>query len=125
MMLAMSLIHRRQGVLVIAMLAALLWTGESTNAADPSVLKISHPQPYQVVQRTGVTPRVGYALVVIRGEVDGPAGSGNALWEYRVTPVGAVQDTGWSPLVTQSQNGRFAAQARIAAGWFRLGIVLK
>ena len=102
------------------MLAALMWTCGNANAADPSVLKIVHPQPYQVVQRIGISPRVGYALVVVQGDV--LAGAENATWEYRVTPVGVAQDTGWSSLVAQCQNGKFAAQARIAAGWFRLEV---
>ena len=119
-MRARSLPHRCHSVFITTLMVAMMWTSGSTFAADPSILKISHPQPYQVVQRTGITPRVGYAQVVVRGEV--LAGSEIAIWEYRVTPVGVAQDAGWTSLPAQIQGGTFEAQARIPAGWFRLEV---
>ncbi len=120
MMLAKFPLNRWPTVFFMTLFVAMMSMSGSTSAADPSVLKISHPQPNQVLQRTGIAPRTGYAQVVVRGEV--PAGAESAIWEYRVTPVGVAQETGWSSLPAQIQDGTFEGQARIAAGWFRLEV---
>ena len=106
----------------------LLWLGMAVMlscvqavAAEPGQLKLSHPQPHQVVQRVGTAPGMGYASVTIRGDV--PAGAENATWEYRVSAQGDAQGTEWAPLTPKLQDGRFEATARISAGgWYRLDV---
>ncbi len=109
-----------QSVFITALFMGMMWISGNSIAAEPSVLKINHPQPFQVIQRIGIAPHVGYAQVVIHGDV--PAVAEDATCEYRVTPVGVAQDTGWTSLPAQIQGGTFEAQARIPAGWFRLEV---
>ncbi len=114
------LVLSRWGGLRVAILWLLLSPASSAFGSEPIQQPLTQPLPYQVVQRVGITPGAGYAFVPVHGEV--PVGAENAAWEYRATPVGVDQDTGWKTLTTQIQGGKFTAQARIAAGWFRLEI---
>ena len=107
---------------LVALFVAFRFTIGMSHAADPAVLKLDHPQPHQVVQRTGVAPGIGYGHVVLQGEVPS-AVTDDAVWEYQVSTTGSVPDGGWIAFVPRIKDGKYDAVARVAAGgWYRLDL---
>lgn len=101
---------------------ALLWGATATSArAEPVPLRIEHPQPRQVVQRTGVAPGAGFAHVLIRGQ--SPAEAEDAQWQYRVVEVASGRANEFSPLAVRIVETTFEGTALVAAGgWYRLEV---
>lgn len=92
-------------------------------AQAETTMKLEYPQPYQVIQRTGVAPGAGYAPVFVRGEL--PNGVERAEWEYRVITLATEPARGsdWAKLTPKIEGSTFEATARVAAGgWYRLEI---
>ena len=95
--------------------------------AEPAKLKLTHPQPHQVVQRTGVAPGAGFADVALDGVMPG-ADVHKADWEYRLIGVGerqtAAREVEWRRLPGVFIDGTiWTTGLRIpAGGWYRLEI---
>jgi neutral ceramidase len=90
-------------------------------ARAETTLKLEFPQPYQVIQRTGVAPGAGYAPVMVRCEL--PQGVERAHWEFRVITQAAEPPiaSDWTQLTPKIEGTIFETTARVAAGgWYRL-----
>ena len=108
-------------------LITLFCSGGISSGAELGILKLTHPQPHQVVQRTGTAPGAGFADVTIRG--DSPTNADKALWQYRIVAVSA--DTAanqrlgsdWIPLNLIVRGPLFEATVQVpAGGWYRLEV---
>lgn len=103
-------------------------------AADVAKVKITSPQPYEVVQREGFeagnshdhsypgSPAIGYADVTVEGTV--PEGIKGG-WEFRIVPLkhafGSAFD--WALLDLEIEGDSFHGPAEVnAGGWYRLEI---
>lgn len=58
----------------------------ATDAGATDVLALESPSPYQVIQRQGLAPHSGYAMVDVRGSLPESVDlTGKEMeWEYRV-----------------------------------------
>ena len=90
-------------------------------------LKLTQPQPHQVLQRMGVAPGKGYADVQIVGAA--PAEAHQATWEYRIVVLAdqpeqtAKTDAAseWTSVIPAITGETFQAAVRVpAGGWYRL-----
>ncbi len=108
-------------------LHAVLMSITAIAHAEPEQLKLFHPQPHQVIQRTGVVPGAGFAHVSVGGGVP-TASSNNAAWEYRLITLGerqaAARDVEWKPMSFVFQDGAvWSGGVRgPAGGWYRLEV---
>jgi Carbohydrate esterase, sialic acid-specific acetylesterase/Neutral/alkaline non-lysosomal ceramidase, N-terminal len=102
----------------------LLMGTNGTQSAEP--IKLEYPQPYQVVQRTGVAPGAGFAEVSVTGTLPTSASEGQG--QYRVVPTTDPKsaDAEWKPLKIAMDGNRFTATVRVeAGGWYRCDIRLQ
>lgn len=102
----------------LATVAAVLRSSAGTvDGAEPAVLTLEHPRPFQVVQRTGDAPGAGFANIDVRGTV--PDGVDRAAWEFRVMtlaePAAARGERGsdWAPLEAKVRGTAFEGIARV------------
>lgn len=102
-------------------------------ASDTPTLTLTHPMPWQVIQRTSYVPAtahvnhpggptLGHALVAIRGKVPVPPPQ---TWEARTVLLkrafGSAVD--WKPLKVSETDGLFAGTVDLpAGGWYRLEV---
>ena len=100
---------------------------QSADAQGTSKLELTHPQPYQVIQRIGVAPGKGYADVKIVGKLSVEAAK--ATWDYRIVslPETAEQSdksstrVDWKSIIPTFEGQTFQALATVpAGGWYRL-----
>ncbi|MFH1919770.1 MAG: sialate O-acetylesterase, partial [Planctomycetota bacterium] len=113
---------------VVGLLSCIA-AGTLAECADSTGLKLTQPQPYQVIQRIGTAPGAGFAEVAVHGDIAADAKQlQNATWEYRVVPTAddaARRRSEWTGLNATVNGAAFEAVARIAAGgWYRLEIRL-
>ncbi len=90
-------------------------------AADQ--MKLIHPLPHQVIQRTGTEPGLGFADIQVQGVL--PKGITDATWEYRVITLAdnSIYNRDWEPFKTKSERDKFKGVVRVqAGGWYRLEV---
>lgn len=92
-------------------------------AAELAMLKLTHPLPHQVIQRSSIEPGTGHADVHVVGE---RLKSGKQVeCQFRVVALdGAVgRDTDWTTLDVNGTSTSFEGTARVmAGGWYRLEV---
>lgn len=106
-----------------ALLGLVCLTTDAVLWAEKGSLKLEHPQPHQVIQRTGTAPGTGYAEIVIRGEL--PPGAEQAHWKTRVIDIAADNDRErqWTSANARIRDAKFELPARLpAGGWYRLEV---
>lgn len=106
---------------VIILAALLQFAFVASYAADQ--VKLIHPLPHQVIQRTGTEPGLGFADVQVQGIL--PKGISNATWEYRVITLAdnSIFNRDWEPFKTKSEGDKFKGVVRVqAGGWYRLEV---
>lgn len=100
--------------------------GSLAEGQEPTILKLSLPQPHQVIQRVGLAPGGGFADVVIHGTL--PSGLAGSEWQYRVVTLTdqALADDNWQTLNVVENGTQFDTSARVAAGgWYRLEVRIR
>lgn len=120
----------RTGLSVLLFVASIASTA---TADDVPKLKLTSPQPYQVVQREGFEParshdhnvngpELGYADVDVRGtKPEGITGQ----FQFRVValPGAFGQSSDWIPMEIDGEGNNFEGLAEmIAGGWYRLEV---
>ncbi|WP_298868039.1 neutral/alkaline non-lysosomal ceramidase N-terminal domain-containing protein [uncultured Gimesia sp.] len=106
---------------VFILVSLLQFSSVASFGADQ--MQLEHPQPQQVIQRTGVAPGVGFADVLIQGVLQ--KGGDNATWEYRVVTLAdkSTNKRGWTRFKPTIDGKNFKGTARIeAGGWYRLEV---
>ncbi|QDU10422.1 neutral/alkaline non-lysosomal ceramidase N-terminal domain-containing protein [Gimesia aquarii] len=106
---------------VLVLVGLFLMSSVTASGADP--LEIESPKTSQVIQRTGVAPRVGFADVKVSGRL--PDVIDNVTWEYRVVPLAdkPAMSTAWTIFKPNRKGKKFEGTARIkAGGWYRLEV---
>ena len=112
---------------LFACLHAVLMSITAIAQAEPEQLKLFHPQPHQVIQRTGIVPGAGFAHVALDGGTP-TARLNNAVWEYRLITLGdqpdAARDVEWKRMSFVFLDGAvWSGGVRIpAGGWYRLEV---
>ncbi len=102
------------------------------SAVDSLVLE--SPAPYQVIQRKGLAPHTGYAMVEVHGSLPESLdlNGRETQWEYRVVSLSNSKDmqvnikdmqAPWRPLSAVVDKNQLQAQVKIpAGGWYRFEI---
>jgi hypothetical protein len=83
-------------------------------------LALTSPLPYQVVQRSGIAPGAGDALVTVAGQL--PPDFETLAWSYRaVSMAGKSGEASWQPATVEADGSAFRSSVPVAAGgWYRL-----
>ncbi len=108
-------------------LHAVLMSISAIAHAEPEQIKLFHPQPHQVIQRTGVVPGAGFAHVSVGGGMP-KARLNNADWEYRLITLGdqpaAARGIEWKRMSFVFVDGAvWSGGVRVpAGGWYRLEV---
>jgi neutral ceramidase len=92
-------------------------------------ISLSHPQPFQVLQRQGTAAEKGFADLVIRGEYEGEY-TAVQQWEYCISTLDSFPASNstksdnqkqWLAMQVTNNATEFQAVLRIpAGGWYRL-----
>jgi len=102
-------------------------------AADPVVLTVTEPRPFQVVQREGFEPNfssvhepegpaLGYADLTLRMKSEAEIAG---TWEFRLELLehGFGQSYNWHPLSLEFRSGEYRGPVEVpAGGWYRLNL---
>ncbi len=113
----------RLTTIITSWAAVCLLGGNIASGQETAALKLAHPQPQQVIQRTGVAAGEGFANVLVNGTL--PSDVDGATWEFRVEAISDAPGRGvdWTPFTITAQEGNFAGTVRVAAGgWYRLDV---
>jgi hypothetical protein len=123
---------------ILTLLAVLFAAGVSAPAAEPALLRVRKPVPYQVVQRQGFQPRkahehhpggpaLGFALVPLEADLsaikNNPAAPLSFRWRVVLREAAYGQSTEWATVEGTRDGDVWRATVRVpAGGWYRLDL---